>query len=338
MLNYIWTGLLALSLIFALFNDARDHYTDRFRNGNPLPLSVTFPANASSDWRELPVVVAIEPSVYQRVYRTNEAPEATYDAVIVESAKGYELQLAKSAKLPPTLATIRDSTGDDETPQLRGMLSRFEFESLSSRPAEPFTESMLITFAPVRFVKLKAITQAAFDFAKEAVTVAIKLIGGLALWLGLMRIGEKAGLIELFVRITQPALRPLFSDIPPNHPAMGMIALNLTANMLGLGNAATPFGIKAMEELQTLNPKKETATNAMVMLLALNTAGIQLVPPAQLIAIMGVGASELLFPILVVTFICAVLAAISTRLLGRLPAYRRSDPLLAPLTEGPANG
>ena len=170
---------------------------------------------------------------------------------------------------------------------------------------------MTVTFEPVRFVKLKAITQAAFDFSKTAVKIAIELIGGLALWLGLMRIGEKAGLIELFVRLTQPVLRPLFPDIPKGHPAMGMVALNLTANMLGLGNAATPFGIKAMEELQALNPKKDTATNAMVMLLALNTAGVQLVPPAILIAILGVGASELLFPILAVTVTCAIIAAFS---------------------------
>jgi spore maturation protein A len=98
--------------------------------------------------------------------------------------------------------------------------------------------------------------------------------------------------------------------------------------MLGLGNAATPMGIKAMEELQKLNPTEDTATNPMVMLLALNTAGVQLVPPAALVAIMGIESAKLFVPILGVTGICAIIAVISTKVLGRLPGYRRSDPNL----------
>lgn len=340
MLNYIWTGLIALSLIFALSSDAMDLRRDKYRNAYPLPVVVTFPTKVSPGWKQLPVTIAIQPDVYQRVYRTDaESPEESYSGEVAETANGYELQFAPDAKLPPTLATIRDASGGDESPKLRGVLNGFEFASLNTTATDGQPHAMTITFEPVRFVKLKAITQAAFDFSKTAVKIAIELIGGLALWLGLMRIGEKAGLIELFVRLTQPVLRPLFPEIPKGHPAMGMVALNLTANMLGLGNAATPFGIKAMEELQALNPKKDTATNAMVMLLALNTAGVQLVPPAILIAILGVGASELLFPILAVTITCAIIAAFSARLLGKLPIYRRSDPALAvPTAEEVANG
>jgi len=113
---------------------------------------------------------------------------------------------------------------------------------------------------------------------------------------------------------------------------MAMVTLNLTANMLGLGNAATPFGIKAMEELQKLNKKADTATDAMVMLLAMNTAGVQLLPPMMLYAVMGLRASELYFPILLVTGSCLIIAIIATKLLGIMPGYRKSDPDLLPST------
>src|SRR5262249_12853144 len=144
-----------------------------------------------------------------------------------------------------------------------------------------------ITFEKVKFVKLQAITAAAIDMAKKAVEICIGLIGALALWLGIVKIAEKAGLLYVVVKVTQPALRVLFPEVPKGHPALAMIALNLTANMLGLANAATPFGLKAMEELQKLNPRKDTATNSMVMMLALHATAFQLTPPLILYAIMG---------------------------------------------------
>src|SRR5690606_3311363 len=149
---------------------------------------------------------------------------------------------------------------------------------------------------------MHAIAEAAFDFAETAATLALGLIGVLALFLGLLKIAEASGLIDSLVRFTQPVFRPLFPEIPEGHPALGMIVLNLTANMLGLGNAATPLGIRAMEELQELNPQKDTATNSMVMLLALNTASVQLVPPTLLVAVMGLQVNELILPIILVTF------------------------------------
>ena len=120
---------------------------------------------------------------------------------------------------------------------------------------------------------------------------------------------------------------------------MGMIALNLTANILGMGNAATPMGLKAMEELQTLNPVKDTATNSMVMLLAMHASSVQLLPPVMVIAVMGMKANELLIPIWIVTFIGFVSAVSSCKLLERLPGYRRSDPnviaAITPSTSAP---
>jgi len=132
--------------------------------------------------------------------------------------------------------------------------------------------------------RMDAVTEAAFDGAKTGVTVCFGLISILVFWMGLMRIGEDAGLLRKVAVLLGPAVRLLFPDVPKNHPAIGYIMSNMSANLLGLGNAATPMGIKAMQELQKLNPDKETATPAMCTLLAINTASITLVP-TTLIAI-----------------------------------------------------
>ena len=128
------------------------------------------------------------------------------------------------------------------------------------------------------------------------------------------------------MRVVRPVLRPLFPDVPDDHPALGMIALNLTANVFGLGNAATPFGIKAMEELQKLNPSEDTATNPMVMLLAVNTASVQLVPPVLLLALLGLQINRLIFAIIITTGLSLLVAIIAARLYGKLPGSRASDP------------
>lgn len=132
--------------------------------------------------------------------------------------------------------------------------------------------------------KIDAATQAAIDSAGKAVELGIELLGIMCLWTGLMRIAEKSGLVQNIARIIRPVLRFLFPEIPGKHPAMGAIVMNLAANFLGLGNAATPLGLKAMGELQKLNSKKDTATNAMCMFLVLNTGSIQLIP-ATIIAV-----------------------------------------------------
>lgn len=126
--------------------------------------------------------------------------------------------------------------------------------------------------------RIAEVTQSALDMAGTAVQIALGLIGIMTLWLGILKIAEAAGLIHLLARAITPISRRLFPDIPADHPAIGSMMLNIAASWLGLGNAATPFGIKAMEQLQELNHDKETATNAMIMFLALNTAGITLVP------------------------------------------------------------
>ena len=126
--------------------------------------------------------------------------------------------------------------------------------------------------------RINQVTGAAFSSAESAVTIALGLIGIMTLWLGILKVAEEAGMIRLLARLIRPLSRRLFPQVPPDHPAMGAMLLNISANWLGLGNAATPLGIKAMEHLQELNDDKERATDAMILFLALNTASITLVP------------------------------------------------------------
>ena len=158
--------------------------------------------------------------------------------------------------------------------------------------------------------KIDAVTEAAIDMAKVSVEIAIGLIGIMALWLGIMKIAEASGLIRVIAKLLKPITIRLFPDVPADHPAIGSIVLNMSANILGLGNAATPLGLKAMEELQELNEKKDTATNAMVMFLAINTSSVQLILPATVVALMGATASEIFITTILATS-CSTIAAVA---------------------------
>lgn len=319
MLNYIWGGLIVFSLVFALIADVRDFSRDTYRNGQPLPVEVTFPEGYRAEARRQAVRVRIDPEGFAAFYGVEARPAARYEATLVQNVEGRQLRFDPKAALPEPLETIRDVTSrrDDE---LRGVVGAFAPQQADTLAAAT------VTFEPVRWVKLNAIAAAALDFAETAVTIALGLIGGLALWMGLLKIAEASGMLYSLIKLTQPVIRRLFPDIPKDHPALGMIVLNLTANMLGLGNAATPLGIKAMQELQTLNPTEDTATNPMVMLLAMNTASVQIVPPVLLVAIMGLQINQLFFSILITTMLSLVVAIGSAKLLGRLKRYRDTDP------------
>lgn len=317
MLNYIWAGLIVLSLVFALVTDVRDLSQDRYRNGQPLAVTLHFSSGYQAEARRVPVTVTIDPMVYRTHYGTEVAPEGRFEGTLVQTEAGQQLRFAKEVAVPEPLATIRKVTSTRDN-DLRGVIGPL-------RPSGDTLATATVTFAPVRFVKLQAITQAALDMAETAVELALGLIGAICLWMGLMQIAEKSGVLHRLVRLTQPLLRPLFPDLPKDHPAMGYIVLNLTANMLGLGNAATPMGLKAMEALQELNPKKDTASNAMVMLLAINTASVQIIPPVLLVAIMGLQVNAVYFPILIVTALSLLVAIAAVRVLGRMRRFRDTE-------------
>ena len=168
---------------------------------------------------------------------------------------------------------------------------------------------------------IDAVTQAAIDMAKTAVEIAIGLIGIMALWLGTMKIAEESGLIRIIARAIRPITIRLFPDVPENHPAIGSIILNMAANLLGLGNAATPLGLKAMEELQDLNPEKETATNAMCTFLAINTSSVQLILPATVVALMGAAANQIFITTILATGLSTIAAIIAVRFLEKLKRF-----------------
>jgi len=175
--------------------------------------------------------------------------------------------------------------------------------------------------------RLKDVTEGAFDGAKTAVTIALGLIGIMALWLGVMRLAERAGLVQRIARGLRPIMRRLFPDVPPEHPAMGSMVMNMSANMLGLGNAATPLGLRAMRDLESLNPRPGVATNAMCTFLAINTSSVQLIPATAIAILVASGSTRptaIVGTALLATLCAASVAIISVKLLEKLPAFRIS--------------
>jgi spore maturation protein A len=169
--------------------------------------------------------------------------------------------------------------------------------------------------------RLQDVVNSIMTGAELSVKVAISLIGIMAFWLGIMEIAQKSGLIKFISKLIKPITKHLFNEIPEDSPAIGDIAMNFTANAFGLANAATPFGIKAMEELQKENEKKDTASNSMCLLLGMNTAGFQLVPTTVLAILIGIGyknPTEIIAPTLIVTTIAFVSAIILAKIFQKL--------------------
>ena len=166
-----------------------------------------------------------------------------------------------------------------------------------------------------------------FDSAKTAFEISIGLTGVLSLWMGIMKIGEQGGLIRLFARLLSPVLTKIFPDIPKGHPVMGTMFMNISANLLGLDNAATPMGLKAMEELQEINPKKDTASNPMIMFLVLNTSGLTIIPVSVLVFRAQLGAAQptdVFVPILLATFFSTIAGLVVTSLFQHINLFNKT--------------
>ncbi len=167
---------------------------------------------------------------------------------------------------------------------------------------------------------------ATFDSAKSGFTISLGLTGVLALWLGIMKIGEKGGAIQAFSKIVAPFFSKIFPDIPKNHPASGSIFMNIAANMLGLDNAATPLGLKAMKELQEINPKKDEASNPMIMFLVLNTSGLTIIPIGVMVYRAQMGAAnpaDVFLPILIATFLSSLAGLIAVSIYQRINLFNK---------------
>ena len=172
-----------------------------------------------------------------------------------------------------------------------------------------------------------AIVNSTFDTSKTAFEISLGLTGVLSLWLGIMKIGEKGGIVNALARVLSPVFEKLFPEIPRNHPVIGNIFMNISANMLGLDNAATPLGLKAMEGLQELNSKKDTASNPMIMFLVLNTSGLTIIPVSILVYRAQMGAAQptdVFIPILLATFFSTLAGIVATSLYQRINLFNRT--------------
>ena len=170
--------------------------------------------------------------------------------------------------------------------------------------------------------RIDEVTEAAIAMSKTSVEIAIGLVGIMALWLGTMRIAEESGLIQIIARALRPITIRLFPDVPSDHPAIGSIVLNMAANMLGLGNAATPMGLKAMKELQELNQQKDTATDAMCTFLAINTSSVQIILPATVVGLMGAASNQIFITTIIATGLSTVAAIVSVKFLSKIKRFK----------------
>jgi spore maturation protein A len=322
MLNYIWVALICLGILCAVGNDIADQVENRYRNGIPFEVSIEIqesPADSSSRSGEI-VIPRMRFSEFYHISPESIASDTIRQkCVLTRNDRVIHISIGPSS--PSLWQTMASTLGSKE--RLNG---KMEVVSRGGEDKHSRGLQATIMFEPVTLVRLRAVTQSMFDYAGTAVTIAFGLIGIMALWLGMMKVAEAAGIMKAVIRLLSPVMRRLFPEIPPDHPAMGAMVMNIAANMLGLSNAATPFGIKAMEELQTLNPKKETATNPMVTFLAINTGGLTLIPATALAVRAGLGSANpaVIIGTTIVGATCAtVVGILASKLLQRLPVFNR---------------
>jgi spore maturation protein SpmA len=286
MLNYVWLALLILGIGAAVVTDVVDQSNNKFGNGKEIRTEVIFTQEyEKSKSKTYEVKLLISKEDFNRIYNQN------VDADIEQTAKlSYDNRKEKyiiffevdnnSPKIWQEIASISGKEKD-----VSAVLGQINF--IDSKTAQG-----TLVLEEVSFAKMKEVTNSALDYAGTAVNIALGLIGIMALWLGVMKVAEEAGLIRIIAKAVRPITRRLFPDVPHDHPAMGSMIMNISANMLGLGNAATPFGLKAMEELEKLNPNKGTATNAMCTFLTVNTAGLTLIPATAIAIRASAGSSD----------------------------------------------
>jgi len=281
LLNYVWLSLLFLGLASALFIDISDLTQNKYKND--VPLTVTIKTLNEKNINSFDCEVLIEKQKFNKFFNSDERTDVIINAVgsFTEDKKAIQLYVKTNPKTPKGLQSIAKASGKDDD-----ILAHASILTLK----DSLTYSSKLYFEKISFLSMKKVTNDAIGIAGTAVEIALGLIGIMAMWLGVMKVAEQAGLIKIIANWLRPVTKRLFPEVPPDHPAVGSMVMNISANMLGLGNAATPFGLKAMEELDTLNPNKGTATNSMITFLAINTAGMTIIP-ATAIAIRAAAGS-----------------------------------------------
>lgn len=311
MLNYVWLALLILGIGAAITTDILDQSQNKFKNGGAIPAEIEFssPYKKNSE-KGYDVKIKIESKDFNNFYNSNTEKDIILPGKL-SNKNNLFFKIDKSS--PAIWHEMASVSGDDDDLTGTVQIKNFISDTLASAA---------ITLESISFVRLKDVTNSALDMASTAVNISLGLIGIMALWLGVMKVAEKAGLIAIIANWLKPITRRLFPDVPSDHPAMGSMIMNISANMLGLGNAATPFGLKAMEELDKLNPNKGTATNAMVTFLAINTAGMTLIPATAIAIRAAAGSSD---PAIIIgtslfgSFCATVAGLTSAKILEKFP-------------------
>ncbi len=323
MLNYIWLGLISLGILAAVWTDVRDIISDTFRNDQPIEMLLRLPPDVRpAQGREADGELTASHADLLRFYGEDAVADrpVVYPARVIfsTSEKGL-LRIRITDDFPPRWNEIAHAQPGDA-----GELSA-SFELKPGPEDGSYRADVIID--PIRFTTLQRLTNdGIIAYAGTAVTIAIGLIGIMALWLGVMKVAEEAGLIQSLARGLKPVMTRLFPDVPADHPAMGAMILNISANMLGLANAATPLGLKAMEELNKLSRKAGTATDAMCTFLVINTSSVQLIPATVIAVRAAAGSSnptEIIVPVLIATTCATIAGIVSVKLLQRLPVYRK---------------
>lgn len=319
MLNYVWISLVIVGILVAAGNDLNDELRNTYRNGVPIEavLEVRTSPTMNAPWHAEMVMTADEFNALYGVGR--EQGEIRQPVTITTASTGESsLLLPVGTSTPAVWKEMGKSALNKD--RLSGKVTSIRFTDGATKARITFV------LEPIRFVKIKAVTQAALEYAATAVNIALGLIGIMALWLGVMKVAEEAGLIRALTKVLIPITKRLFPDVPSDHPAIGAMIMNISANMLGLSNAATPFGLKAMEELNKLNPTLGTATNAMCTFLVINTSGLVLIPATAIAVRAAAGSAN---PgIIIGTSIfgagCATVAGLlAVKILEKLPHYRK---------------
>ena len=286
MLNYIWLALLFLGIGAALTTDIVNQSQDKYRNDKPIPVTIIVKSGSlNGSGNKIEGDLKISRENFNSFYNESIKTDLNYPVTLTltDNKNKANIYFKVDKDSPEILKEIASASGDKD--DITGVVNFNSTASDSIISGNAILEE-------VKFLKLKDVTNSALDYAGIAVNISLGLIGIMALWLGIMKVAEDAGLIKIIANLLKPVTKRLFPDVPVDHPAMGSMIMNISANMLGLGNAATPFGLKAMEELEEINPEKGTATNAMCTFLAINTAGMTLIPATAIAVRAAAGSSE----------------------------------------------
>ncbi|MEI8134697.1 MAG: nucleoside recognition domain-containing protein [bacterium] len=327
MLNWIWVGLIVIAIAVATGRDISELSSDRFHNGKPIPFLLR--SNLTQ----------ISPDHYQAsVFIPKNSLVSLYSSDDLKGLKGDTLfasvEIIAHRKELTYLAGTSTVALPQDIPNVWKDLALAQGDEkkivgeFSMGVGDTLTYAM-ITPEPVKFrILAKIVNDGLLKTADTAVTIALGLIGVMALWLGIMKIAEAAGLITLLARFAKPLMVRLFPDVPPEHPAMGAMLSNMAANFLGLSNAATPLGLKAMEELNKLNKNAGTATNAMCMFLTINTSAITLIPATVIAVRLSLGSktpTDIIIPTFLATLVSLIIGVTFNRFIQRFFPVETND-------------